>query len=445
MAYRALPRFCINGRLLAGDRSPSSRIHGALVWALWRRRVGWRRKLRLALRVLRWPLHVIAQAAGATSRYAGAIRERTGKGRLRQLAEQLHAGLVYSVPPRYYYLFRLYEDEKRRRVHEYLHRYETKNYSIYRLLQRRDAESQTQWLSNKLRFFEFCQREGLPTPAVLVEVSEGKLSPDTWPVLPPRDLFVKPRKGKGGRGAARWDWVGDDRYRTPAGEERTAEELVEALRIESQSGRGPLLVEPRLVNHPEMRDLGNGALSTARIVTIRNERGEPEPTVAVFRMGVGAGGVVDNIHAGGVACAVDVSSGVLGPATVLDPLGTWVHRHPDTGGAIDGRRLPLWSEALDLVRRAHAPLDALVLVGWDVAITPEGPFLIEGNGSPCVDLLQRPLDRGLASTRFGELLAHHLDRMRETEGGAAAVWARTGLPEGEIGDETEALLLRQSS
>lgn len=62
-----------------------------------------------------------------------------------------------------------------------------------------------------------------------------------------------------------------------------------------------------------------------------------------------------------------------------------------------------------LAERAHAEaFGDYALIGWDIAMTPEGPLLIEGNGKPGVLMPQRAARRGLGDGRYGQLLAHHL-------------------------------------
>ena len=75
---------------------------------------------------------------------------------------------------------------------------------------------------------------------------------------------------------------------------------------------------------------------------------------------------------------------------------------------IAGRTLPLWEEVKALAVRAHAAFDDRAIVGWDIAILPDGPAVVEGNGSPDMDLMQRFMDRGFCKHRFAELLTHHL-------------------------------------
>jgi hypothetical protein len=41
--------------------------------------------------------------------------------------------------------------------------------------------------------------------------------------------------------------------------------------------------------------------------------------------------------------------------------------------------LPCWSQVLDIASRAHAELADIQTLGWDFAITADGPKLIEGN------------------------------------------------------------------
>jgi hypothetical protein len=127
-------------------------------------------------------------------------------------------------------------------------------------------------------------------------------------------------------------------------------------------------------------------------------------------MAQGRNHVVDNFHAGGLAARVDLASGVLGRATDLGVLPTagWRETHPNSGARITGRRLPLWAETLALVERAHAAFSDRILIGWDVGILADGPELVEGNGAPDLDIIQRTHREPVGNARLGELLAFHL-------------------------------------
>jgi hypothetical protein len=173
-----------------------------------------------------------------------------------------------------------------------------------------------------------------------------------------------------------------------------------------------MLVQTTLVNHPDLADINCGTLATARIVTCRNEAGIYEVTDAAFRMPRVTGSAVDNFHAGGIASAVDIATGRLGPATDLglSPKSGWFETHPVTGAAIVGRELPCWQEARALVERAHPHFSDFAVIGWDVAILADGPSIIEANGAPDLDIIQRTQRRPLGSARLGRLMAWHVKR-----------------------------------
>jgi hypothetical protein len=228
--------------------------------------------------------------------------------------------------------------------------------------------------------------------------------------LPPTDLFVKPIAGRGGRGAQRWRWNAGQ-YCGPQGDLLSGQAFLE--RLADQSRTIPHLVQPNMVNHSDIADLGNGALATVRFLTCLNERGEPEIFGASFRMPIGKDCIVDNIHAGGIAAAVDLETGMLGEASNLgaDARLGWLSSHPDTGAPIEGRILPGWRSMKELAIAAHRAFADRVVVGWDIALLQDGPCLVEGNSGPDVDLIQRPLRRGIGQGRFAELLDFHLRRI----------------------------------
>ncbi|QJU59494.1 hypothetical protein HL653_18595 [Sphingomonas sp. AP4-R1] len=249
-------------------------------------------------------------------------------------------------------------------------------------------------LADKVLFYERCERVGLPHPAVIAVGNAGGWAVRRAPAAG-QDLLIKPARGEGGRGVAFLDRP------EPGG--------LDAWLKQVFAGRsGSWIVQERLATHPAVRDLSLGALSTARITTILNENGVPEPVSAVLRLASDPAAQVDNMKAGGLLAPIGLASGVLGLA--CKGYGGADHaRHPVTDGPIEGRLLPWWQEAKQLVIEAHSTaFSDYALIGWDVGICGQGPILIEGNAKPGVLMPQRASRQGLGSGRYGELLAHQL-------------------------------------
>lgn len=53
--------------------------------------------------------------------------------------------------------------------------------------------------------------------------------------------------------------------------------------------------------------------------------------------------------------------------------------HPDSKMTFFGFKIPYFDEAISLVKKAHKSLNKIHSIGWDVAISRDGPVLIEGN------------------------------------------------------------------
>jgi len=397
-------------RFFSGDDSPAARIHRSHSRELWRAQsLG--KVLRLSAAMILWVPYVVHALVWATWHNGAAIRRRTGKSIARQMGEQAWIAVVRAIPPYWYYRFELFDDERRRRADEYLQRGETKR-GVYTILKRTNGRPLTP-LTDKVAFAARCRAHDLRAIPVVLAFGPGGTSPDLSSVgaLPKQDVFIKPNHGKGGRGAERWRYRYTGEYETDDGRMLSASQLVEHVRrLPFEEG---VIVQPRRVNHPNLVALANGALATVRIVTCRNEDGTFEVTNAVLRMAQGRNHVVDNFHAGGLAASVDLATGTLGRATDMGTTPTmgWRDEHPDSGAAITGRTLPFWREALDLVTRAHAAFADRAVIGWDVGLMPDGPELVEGNGAPDLDIIQRTHRDPLGNARLGELLAFHLRHM----------------------------------
>ena len=99
--------------------------------------------------------------------------------------------------------------------------------------------------------------------------------------------------------------------------------------------------------------------------------------------------MADNLWRGGLLAHVDCESGTVGRVRRgLGPAAGWVETHPDTGVRLTGMTLPHWPRLVEQVIRAAGLLSGLPLVGWDVAVGPDGPVFIEANTSPSLELLQ---------------------------------------------------------
>lgn len=253
-------------------------------------------------------------------------------------------------------------------------------------------------LTDKRRFYARCAEHGLPHPPVLATIEQGQVTVLAVPAQ--QALALKTVSGNGGQGFRLIDypqWEGGD-------EARFRDFLVQHFSRQ----RGRWLIQPKIEIDPTLKDLALNALATVRVTTMKAEDGTPEIVTSVLRFASNPASEVDNIAAGGLMAPVDSATGALGEACRGKGPGEFTH-HPVSGAQIAGRRLPHWDEVKWLVGRAHAEaFPEHLIIGWDVALSTQGPMLIEGNRKPCMIVAQRANRRGVGTTRFGELLAYHL-------------------------------------
>ena len=142
---------------------------------------------------------------------------------------------------------------------------------------------------------------------------------------------------------------------------------------------GQTLLEEVIIQHPEVSRLNPSAINTIRIVTIVKDN-VPHVVFAGLRCGR-MGFVVDNFVAGGMTVPIDIETGVINNVAV-DKVGNVFDIHPDTKVPFHGFALPHWDEVIDLAKKAALRVETVKYVGWDIASTPEGPILVEGNHFP---------------------------------------------------------------
>lgn len=147
---------------------------------------------------------------------------------------------------------------------------------------------------------------------------------------------------------------------------------------------GQVLVEEVVLQSKEMNQLFPYAVNTLRIVTARVDN----KTSVLFRaLRIGNGdNVVDNFNHGGMYTVVNATGKIEKPA--IDKKGNVYEKHPITNTAIAGFQIPYFEQVIQMVTEASQQIPQVGLVGWDIAITDEGPVMIEGNQLPGYDIYQ---------------------------------------------------------
>ncbi len=176
-------------------------------------------------------------------------------------------------------------------------------------------------------------------------------------------VFIKPINGSSGVGVSKYlknQWQDMDAFHE--------------LAVKS----GDCILEDCVVQHPLMAGLCPTSVNTVRIATML---GEKRQGILYAFLRIGNGKVMDNVDCGGMAARVDLSSGKL-LTVAADKQGRVFTSHPMTNTPIVGFQLPFFEEAKALCEEAMRVVPQLAYVAWDVALTQNGPRLIEGNSFP---------------------------------------------------------------
>ncbi len=145
------------------------------------------------------------------------------------------------------------------------------------------------------------------------------------------------------------------------------------------------LVEEVVKQHKSLAEMAKNSVNTIRIMTA-NINNNPKILFATLRVGNGKNHV-DNFHQGGMASLVNIETGILTTDAVDKDLNKYKY-HPLTKREFKGYKIPYFKEAKELVLEASKVVPEIKVVGWDVAITPTGPLIIEGNRRAGFDIVQ---------------------------------------------------------
>lgn len=152
------------------------------------------------------------------------------------------------------------------------------------------------------------------------------------------------------------------------------------------------LLEELVIQDEEWSKLNPKSINTLRIVT-KCIGGQSEILFAVARIGAGKT-IADNFHQGGVGVKINTAKGIL-EGEAIDKEGNVSEYTNATHVKVNGYKIPYWKDIKKMVNKAAKVNDNVNIIGWDVAISKDGPLIIEGNRGPGMDLVQVLYKRGV--------------------------------------------------
>ena len=240
---------------------------------------------------------------------------------------------------------------------------------------------------NKIVIEHFFRSVAISHPVTLGIVREGSLYSAGMEALKFDEmlktgagkLFVKPVDGWGGRGIHIFHRSSDGRYLSTDG--TGFQDFITGLRIEKRDA----IVQEGIPQDPVIARIHPESVNTCRIIT-ENKGGGVRAVCAILRMGRGPS-EIDNVSSGGMCTYIDIVTGKTGDFAVSMERETFLE-HPDSHVHFDTFSVPRWEAIRNFAIQSAKKLPFLTYIGWDIALTPDGPVALEINRLPTVDIME---------------------------------------------------------
>lgn len=148
------------------------------------------------------------------------------------------------------------------------------------------------------------------------------------------------------------------------------------------------LIEKKIIQNEKISFIYPDSVNTIRIDTLKKVSGEIMIGHAVLRVGRN-GRKIDNWSGeqGGIIIPIDLNTGKLKDVG-FDYFFKKYNKHPNTEVIFKNYEMPYFEEIVELVKRAALVFPKTKSLGWDVAITQNGPMIIEANHDYTMQLMQ---------------------------------------------------------
>ena len=207
-------------------------------------------------------------------------------------------------------------------------------------------------------------------------------------------LFGKPHHGSLSEGSVRLTGCESGTLHIANGDSQPAADFAAEVMARYPGG---FILQTALDPHPDMAAIAGPAIGCIRVVTVNDGTG-PAPAYAVWKLPAPRA-MSDNFwQAGSLLAHLDLSTGsvtrcVIGTGLDQQEAAT----HPVSGAPIVGATMPHWDDTLRIACDAHAVFPEFGICGFDIAVTEDGPKVLECNDNPSHNLYQIGAGQGLLS------------------------------------------------
>lgn len=262
----------------------------------------------------------------------------------------------YGASPKNYYWFGFYDHSVKRETF-------VTHLMSERIQKKCNKKEEIDLFQNKKRFFDTFSQYMHRTCLESCNISE----PSELLALGEKIIY-KPIKGNQGVGVRIFDFKDD------------APETVLSKIQQLPNG----VVESFLQQHKDMSRISNSAVNIVRVVTgYINSSFYILAATAAFSKKL----PYTNASGDAIFSNVDIETGII-ISNGCDYNEEIYEVHPVSKIRFKSFKIPFWREIIDMVESAAKEIPQIGYVGWDVAITPDGPVIIEGNNDPGYEWMQ---------------------------------------------------------
>ncbi len=172
--------------------------------------------------------------------------------------------------------------------------------------------------------------------------------------------------------------------------------------FKDKKGTDGFIFQEYINQHPELNSFFSNSVNSLRVVTHMENNCNFSVDCALMKFGAGKSITDNNNEDGRIFAFMDITNGFLRKGFTGSFSQFPIDQHPDSKLQISGYRIPFWKECLELAITAHSHLPFLRHIGWDIAISIDGPLIIELNSLLAISIYQKGGNDLVGTTAFGK-------------------------------------------